>query len=297
MSKNTNLSFLTDYITADITNGRIGINNASPAYSFDVTGIARTSTSTYLATASGNVGIGTTSPNLSSYGTALTLLAASGYGGIEVYGSGSTNGGQIDFGSGSTRFASISGEYESATNGYLNIRTRRAGEMTNAVRITSVGNVGVGTTDPNTYSFGGALLTLSSTTTFANIIVASSGANSSGISLGNQGTRRAEIEAADGSNLIFKTNNVNTGSAVTERMRITSAGNVGIGTSSPNGKLSVQDAVYGEYLRVLSGVVAGNQTSVYLAWNNGGNITLQQIVVGAADSGGSGFRVLRIPNT
>jgi hypothetical protein len=61
MSKNTNLSFLTDYITADITNGRIGINNASPAYSFDVTGIARTSTSTYLATASGNVGIGTTS--------------------------------------------------------------------------------------------------------------------------------------------------------------------------------------------------------------------------------------------
>jgi hypothetical protein len=60
MSKNTNLSFLTDYITADITNGRIGINNASPTYSFDVTGIARTSTSTYLATASGNVGIGTT---------------------------------------------------------------------------------------------------------------------------------------------------------------------------------------------------------------------------------------------
>ena len=28
MPKNTNLSFLTDYITADITNGRIGINNA-----------------------------------------------------------------------------------------------------------------------------------------------------------------------------------------------------------------------------------------------------------------------------
>ena len=38
MSKNTNLSFLTDYITADITNGRIGINNASPTVAFDVTG-------------------------------------------------------------------------------------------------------------------------------------------------------------------------------------------------------------------------------------------------------------------
>lgn len=70
MSKNTNLSFLTDYITADITNGRIGINNASPAYAFDVTGIARTSTSTYLATASGNVGIGTTTP-----ATQLSILS------------------------------------------------------------------------------------------------------------------------------------------------------------------------------------------------------------------------------
>ena len=41
MSKNTNLSFLTDYITADITNGRIGINNASPTVAFDVTGATK----------------------------------------------------------------------------------------------------------------------------------------------------------------------------------------------------------------------------------------------------------------
>jgi hypothetical protein len=41
MSKNTNLSFLTDYITADITNGRIGINNASPAVAFDVVGATK----------------------------------------------------------------------------------------------------------------------------------------------------------------------------------------------------------------------------------------------------------------
>jgi hypothetical protein len=41
MSKNTNLSFLTDYITADITNGRIGINNASPTVAFDVVGATK----------------------------------------------------------------------------------------------------------------------------------------------------------------------------------------------------------------------------------------------------------------
>jgi hypothetical protein len=45
MSKNTNLSFLTDYITADITNGRIGINNASPTVAFDVVGVAKFSSS------------------------------------------------------------------------------------------------------------------------------------------------------------------------------------------------------------------------------------------------------------
>jgi hypothetical protein len=51
MSKNTNLSFLTDYITADITNGRIGINNASPSYAFDVTGQVRVTGSTTASSA------------------------------------------------------------------------------------------------------------------------------------------------------------------------------------------------------------------------------------------------------
>lgn len=215
MSKNTNLSFLTDYITADITNGRIGINNASPAYAFDVTGIARTSTSTYLATASGNVGIGTIAPN-----DLLELKSTSANNpNLRLYST--FNAGASAYGINWYR------DYDSATNaiaGYIR------------------------------YNRGGG---------------------------------------SDG-DMLFGTG---TNAGVSERMRITSAGNVGIGTSSPAGKLSVHDAVYGEYLRVLSGVVAGNQTSVYLAWNNGGNITLQQIVVGAADSGGSGFRVLRIPNT
>lgn len=53
MSKNTNLSFLTDYITADITNGRIGINTPSPTVAFDVVGASKFSD---------NVGINTTAP-------------------------------------------------------------------------------------------------------------------------------------------------------------------------------------------------------------------------------------------
>ena len=41
MSKNTNLSFLTDFLTADIVNSRVGMNNASPQSTFDVTGTGK----------------------------------------------------------------------------------------------------------------------------------------------------------------------------------------------------------------------------------------------------------------
>ena len=82
-----------------------------------------------------------------------------------------------------------------------------------------------------------------------------------------------------------------------ERMRITSGGNVGIGATSFSGRFSVHDAIYSEYFRVASGVIGGNTTSIYIAWNNAGNIDIRQVLVGAADSGGTGYRLLRIPNT
>jgi hypothetical protein len=105
--------------------------------------------------------------------------------------------------------------------------------------ILKSGNVGIGTTDPNVYGFGGALFTLSTTSTYANMIIATSGTNGAGISLGNQTIRRAEIEAADGSSLVFKTNTGNSGTGVAEKMRITSGGFVGIGTTSPSAKFMV----------------------------------------------------------
>lgn len=43
--------------------GQLGIRRTSPIYGLDVAGSARTDSSTYLATVSGNVGIGTTSPH------------------------------------------------------------------------------------------------------------------------------------------------------------------------------------------------------------------------------------------
>jgi len=74
MTKISNQYSLTNILTADLANSRLGINNVSPAYSLDLTGTARVTTSAYFATASGSVGIGTTSPSLGI----LHLLAASG---------------------------------------------------------------------------------------------------------------------------------------------------------------------------------------------------------------------------
>ncbi len=99
-------------------------------------------------TSGGSLGLGTTAPNLFAGGTAFSLLSSSGYGGIEIMGSGSTNGGQIDLGSGTTRYASIVGEYSSSTNGLIIFRTLRSGTITEALRITSGGDMGLGTTAP-----------------------------------------------------------------------------------------------------------------------------------------------------
>ena len=73
MSKNTNLSFLTDYITADITNGRIGIFTASPTVAFDVTGAARVSG---VLTLSSTISNGTNTYTLPSATGTLALTSA-----------------------------------------------------------------------------------------------------------------------------------------------------------------------------------------------------------------------------
>jgi hypothetical protein len=66
----------------DNTNSRLGISNTAPSYSLDVAGSGRFTTSVYLATSSGSVGVGTTSPgNFKLYVQSATggASASSGY--------------------------------------------------------------------------------------------------------------------------------------------------------------------------------------------------------------------------
>jgi hypothetical protein len=80
MSKNTNLSFLTDFLTADIVNSRVGMNNVSPQSTFDVTGTGKFSgiltlgstvsngTYTYtLPSATGTLALTSDIPSVSGY--------------------------------------------------------------------------------------------------------------------------------------------------------------------------------------------------------------------------------------
>jgi hypothetical protein len=231
MSKNTNLSFLTDYITADITNGRIGINNASPTYSFDVTGIARTSTSTYLATASGNVGIGTTSP----YGQLTIQNIISNLGGLNF-----TNAADA-----ASRRWQIRNDTDVYGDFGIRQTTTQTGEtFVNRLYINPSGNVGIGTSSPvtNIQVSGSNGVTDSYGQLFIQTTNSSTADYGGQLSLGGYylGTSNSTAFGAiagrkengtSGSALGYLSFSTQNGT-ITERMRITSAGQIIASTTS-----------------------------------------------------------------
>ena len=107
----------------------------------------------------------------------------------------------------------------------------------------STANVGIGTTSPNIYSTLGAtnIVSIQATGTDAGALldIAGTGTGFSGINMGNATIRRAFVGTVNGSSFGIYTNPTNTGTAVTERLTITSAGNVGIGTTTPTTTLDV----------------------------------------------------------
>ena len=202
----------------------------------------------------GNVGIGTTSPSEKLDVRDGTITSRD---------SGNVNYAELDRFAGLTLKGNGAGaKYISTPNtDDLGFKTNNAEKM----RITSGGNVGIGTTVPE-YSLdvNGGIRT---------ILGYIRGANSSAdINLdGNVGSRvryGGQSVTLDSSNVGFRTSS-------TERMRITSAGNVGIGTTNPSTNLHIQGTapiITTTATNTISGLqlnIIGGSAAVFRVLDNG----------------------------
>jgi hypothetical protein len=214
-------------------------NTGTSSYAF----AARAASSDiFVVRADGNVGIGTTSPS-----SRLTVQAAGSQTtqrAITIFHNNTLAGG----------YASIGAQY-TATNGYIDSEIRFGSETLNGacsfmsfatgcnntitqgsnserMRIDSSGNVGIGTTSPSQkLHINNSTASSASYAKFSNAQTGTTTADGFDVGV-NTGTE-AIIWQRENSNLLFATNN-------TERIRITSGGNVGIGTTNPTFLLQVQ---------------------------------------------------------
>jgi hypothetical protein len=214
----------------------VGIGNTNTSYTLDVSGSLRSTNTAYFATTSGVVGIGTTSVNAS------TILAVAGSNTVTdargMVSVNSTNasaadlggsislGGENGLGTSPYAFAKISGRKEGAGatySGYLSLATTFSdGTITERMRITSAGNVGIGTSSPVTkldIVAGGDAIALALRMRSQDDYSFLQFKNFAGTQVISEiySNRTADNTGS----LIFTTNN---GGVATERMRITSGG-------------------------------------------------------------------------
>ncbi len=215
---------------------------------------------------SGNVGIGTTAPAFP-----LDIVRAVGSSGnLLIEGNGAVtgdpkmlfrdlNGGSTDF---TLAFDKTNGF--SMIGGNVGIGTTGPGsklEVSGATSNTPVTNgiIKIDTTGTVSTGYGGGLL-------FAQNNDASTLTNYASIT-----GSRVNSSVNNAVDLVFSTGNPTDLTPVAERMRITSLGNVGIGTTSPGRKLTVNDT-----------------TDTYIGFQNGG---VEKTVIGAETTGDRRFIV------
>ena len=200
--------------------------NDSDDYAYDFQ--TANGTSRLRIDSSGNVGIGTTSPSARLF---VSSGSAAQYGGFN---SNATNGGYLTFESSGVVHGDIGTAAQVVSGGSssdFGINARGARNLilgtnnSERLRIDSSGRVGIGTTSPQKE--------LQINATEPTIRLEESGAGSKRLELSVNSAAEAKIFAnQSGGNLIL-------GTSGTERLRIDSSGNVGVGTASPSYRLHI----------------------------------------------------------
>jgi len=247
MTKISNQYSLTNILTADLANSRLGINNVSPTVALDVTGAGKFS--------------GALSGTTASFSSNVTAIDY-----INVKKDGSDTAFSGAYLSVSNAANNVSWGWQLGASNKLSLWLYNGGTTSNPLIITTVGNIVIntsGTSAPNS----GQLVNKQrsdTTTPYLNGIVNMASATSAYLNIYYDNSvhniSATYYTGGDGGAykpIAFQTSDV-------ERMRITSAGNVGIGTTSPNGPLSVQANTGNTAIRLIgTSSASSNNAGIY----------------------------------
>ena len=302
----------TNSLKVDSANNFVGIGTASPSVALDVVGAITATgniTGTLATAAQPNITSVGTLTSFTSTGiddnassTAMTIsssgvvsigtTSSSGGWSVKVAGSNAplelarTAGDTVERSQlGMEREGTFVGQFKSdATNLWLEASTGaliiNTGGGTERMRIDSSGNVGIGNTVAST---------INSANGTGNLVVGS-GSGTEGITIYSGTTGEGTLQFADGTsgaatyvgqiNYNHSSNFMSFGANASERMRIDSSGNVGIGTTSPQEKLDIDGniAISGNTLfeEVTSGAgmpSSGGNKSVNTAYDSTFSLT------------------------
>jgi len=228
----------TNVLKVDTTNDRVGIGEASPGAPLHIT---------YSGTGDGirieNAGAdATASPDLNLFRNSASPAANDLIGEIKFRGK--------DSGGAQVEYARIQGKIldptDTSEGGALVFQTIQSGTETDTVIINNEGRVGIGTLTPSSplHVVGlGTPLRVEREDSTAVAIKIQNSVGSGELQLGASENLNLSNET-QGQDLIFNT--TPTAGSVTERVRIDSTGNVGIGISSPTDDLHIEksDSVF-----------------------------------------------------